>query len=54
MIISPGAFFHCFEIYIFQALRGGGGGGGGGKRAKNSPKLKRTIKSIMHHISGAV
>ena len=23
MIISPGAFFHCFKIYIFQALRGG-------------------------------
>ena len=29
MIISPGAFFHCFEIYIFQALRDGGGEGGG-------------------------
>ena len=25
---SPGFFFHFFEIFIFQAVRGVGGGGG--------------------------
>ena len=49
-------FFHCFEIFIVQAVTGGGRGRGGegNKRANNSPKWKITIASITQHISGTV
>ena len=45
MIISPGIFF-SLEVLSFWAIRG--------KRAKNSPKWKITITSVMCHISGTV
>ena len=48
--ISKG-FFRLLNFSYFGLL---GGGGGGSKRAKNSPKWKITITSVMCHISGTV
>ena len=42
-MLSPGVFFHIFEILIFWA-----------KRAKNCPKLKITIISVTCRILGTV
>ena len=43
MTISPGFFFHFFEIWIFWVVRGGGGGGG-----VKGQKIAQNKKYISH------
>ena len=52
MMISPGVLFCFFKILIFWVIREGGGGGGG-KRAKNGPKLEKSL-SVALPFSGTI